>query len=118
MPTRYKLFIDWNAHSNTNNSRSLPCDHDRRLRLDGWLAGMFETITIGEVDGSLVLHIQQFCPQFVPRTRRPQKMELTAIQGNHVDFSAVSEAGMKSLRTATLSRLTLRRTTATKSIFL
>lgn len=34
--------------------------------------GMFETISIGEVDGSLVLHIQQFSPGFVPRTRTPR----------------------------------------------
>jgi hypothetical protein len=59
--------------------------------------GMFEMITIEEMDGSLVLNIQQFNPGFVPRTPTPQKMELTAIQGNHVHFTAVTEGGMKSL---------------------
>lgn len=59
--------------------------------------GMFEMITIEEVDGSLVLHIQQFNPGFVPRTPTPQKMELMAIHDNHVHFQAVSEGGMKSL---------------------
>ncbi len=59
--------------------------------------GMFEMITIEEVDGSLVLHIQQFNPGFVPRTPTPQKMELMAIHDNHVHFKAVSDGGMKSL---------------------
>ena len=59
--------------------------------------GMFEMITIEEVDGSLVLHIQQFNPGFVPRTPTPQTMELMAIRENHVHFRAVSEGGMKTL---------------------
>lgn len=59
--------------------------------------GMFEMITIEEMDGSLVLHIQQFNPGFVPRTPTPQKMELMAIHDNHVHFNAVSDGGMKSL---------------------
>lgn len=58
---------------------------------------MFEMITIEEVDGSLVLHIQQFNPGFVPRTASPQKMELMAIEDNHVHFKAVSPGGMKTL---------------------
>ena len=58
---------------------------------------MFEMITIEEVDGSLVLHIQQWNPGFVPRTPAPQKMELSMIADNHVHFTAVSEGGMKSL---------------------
>ena len=59
--------------------------------------GMFEMITIEEMDGSLVLHIQQFNPGFVPRTATPQKMELMAIHDNHVHFTAVTEGSMKSL---------------------
>lgn len=58
---------------------------------------MFEMITIEEVEGSLVLHIQQFNPGFQPRTPTAQKMELTAIDDNSVHFTAVSEGGMKSL---------------------
>lgn len=63
----------------------------------GGKTGMFEMITIEEVDGSLVLHIQQFNPGFVPRTPSPQKMELETIGDNHVHFRAVSEGGMRSL---------------------
>ncbi|MGJ8688069.1 MAG: DUF6265 family protein [Gammaproteobacteria bacterium] len=58
---------------------------------------MFEMITIEEVDGSLVLHIQQFDPGFVPRSERAQKMELTAIGANNVHFKAASPGGMKTL---------------------
>lgn len=58
---------------------------------------MFEMITIEEVDGSLVLHIQQFDPGFVARTPAPQKMELSEITENSVQFVAVSEGGMASL---------------------
>lgn len=58
---------------------------------------MFEMITIEEVDGSLVLHIQQWDPGFEPRTQKPQKMELSEITANSVKFVAVSEGGMSSL---------------------
>ena len=58
---------------------------------------MFEMITIEEVDGSLVLHIQQWDPGFVARTDAPQKMELAEITSNSVKFNAVSEGGMASL---------------------
>lgn len=58
---------------------------------------MFEMITIEEVDGSLVLHIQQFDPGFVPRTDAAQKMELMAIKEDHVHFRAVSQGGMRTL---------------------
>ncbi len=58
---------------------------------------MFEMITIEEEAGSLVLHIQQFNPGFVPRTPAAQKMELSEIGENSVNFVAVSEGGMKSL---------------------
>ena len=59
--------------------------------------GMFEMITIEEDAGSLVLHIQQFNPGFVPRTPAAQKMELSEISENSVNFVAVGEGGMKSL---------------------
>lgn len=58
---------------------------------------MFEMITIEEVDGSLVLNIQQFNAGFVPRTPTPQTMELVTLHQNHVQFVAVTEGGMKSL---------------------
>lgn len=58
---------------------------------------MFEMITIEEVDGSLVLHIQQWDPGFVPRTEAAQKMELEEITANSVKFVAVSEGGMPTL---------------------
>lgn len=58
---------------------------------------MFEVITVEESEGSLVLNIQQFNPGFVPRTPTPQKMELAAITENHVQFTAVTDGGFKSL---------------------
>ena len=58
---------------------------------------MFEMITIEEVDGSLVLHIQQWDPGFEPRTDAAQKMELEEITANSVKFRAVSEGGMSTL---------------------
>lgn len=58
---------------------------------------MFEMITIEEVDGSLVLNIQQFDPGFKPRTPAPQTMELSEISANSVKFVATSEGGMASL---------------------
>ncbi len=58
---------------------------------------MFEMITIEEVDGSLVLNIQQWDPGFKPRTEVPQTMELEEITANSVKFRAVTEGGMSSL---------------------
>ena len=58
---------------------------------------MFEMITIEEVDGSLVLHIQQWNPGMESRTEGPQEMELVEIAENSVKFKAVSEGGMASL---------------------
>lgn len=57
----------------------------------------FEMITIEEVDGSLVLHIQQWDPGMVARTDGPQEMELVEITENSVKFEATSEGGMASL---------------------
>ena len=58
---------------------------------------MFEMITIEEMDGSLVLHIQQWDPGFQPRTESAQKMELEESTANSVKFRAVSEGGMATL---------------------
>ncbi|MEE3172216.1 MAG: DUF6265 family protein [Pseudomonadota bacterium] len=58
---------------------------------------MFEMITIEEAEGSLVLHIQQWDPGFVPRTESAMKMELTEITGNSVSFVNVSGFGMPTL---------------------
>jgi hypothetical protein len=63
----------------------------------GEATSMFEMITIEEVDGSLVLHIQQWDPGFQPRSEAPQKMELEEITANSVKFKAVSEGGMATL---------------------
>ena len=63
----------------------------------GGSTSMFEMITIEEVDGSLVLHIQQWDPGFQPRTESAQKMELEEIGANSVKFRAVSEGGMSTL---------------------
>lgn len=58
---------------------------------------MFEMITIEEVDGSLMLHIQQWDPGMVPRTEGAQEMELVEIGENSVKFEATSEGGMAAL---------------------
>lgn len=58
---------------------------------------MFEMITIEEVDGSLVLHLQQFDPGYQPRTEAPLKMELAMITDNHVHFTKISGEGMPTL---------------------
>ena len=58
---------------------------------------MFEMITIEEVDGSLVLHIQQWDPGMIARTDGPQEMELVEITENSVKFKATSEGGMAGL---------------------
>ena len=58
---------------------------------------MFEMITIEEAEGSLVLHIQQWDPGFVPRTESAMEMELTEITGNSVSFVNVSGFGMPTL---------------------
>tara|TARA_B100000575_G_scaffold270219_1_gene250537 strand:- start:1644 stop:2138 length:495 start_codon:yes stop_codon:yes gene_type:complete len=63
----------------------------------GDATSMFEMITIEEVDGSLVLNIQQWDPGFQPRTESPQKMELEQITENSVKFRAVTDGGMSTL---------------------
>ena len=63
----------------------------------GGSTSMFEMITIEEVDGSLMLNIQQWDPGFKPRTENPQTMELEEITANSVKFRAVTEGGMSTL---------------------
>ncbi len=58
---------------------------------------MFEVITIEEVDGSLLLHLQQFDPGFAARTEAPMAMELEEITDNSVKFVNVSGVGMPTL---------------------
>jgi hypothetical protein len=58
---------------------------------------MFEMITIEEVDGSLMLHIQQWDAGMVARSEGAQEMELVEITANSVKFKATSEGGMASL---------------------
>lgn len=67
-----------------------------RMTRDG-ATSMFEMITIEEVEGSLVLHIQQWNPGMVARTESPQEMELVEVTENSVKFKATSEGGMASL---------------------
>jgi hypothetical protein len=61
------------------------------------VTSMFEMITVEEVEGSLVLHVQQWDPGMVPRTESAQKMELSEIGENSVKFVATSEGGMPTL---------------------
>ena len=63
----------------------------------GDATSMFEMITIEEVDNSLVLHIQQWDPGFVPRTESAMEMELTEITEKSVSFVNVSGFGMPTL---------------------
>ena len=63
----------------------------------GDATSMFEMITIEEVDNSLVLHIQQWDPGFVPRTESAMEMELTEITENSVSFVNVSGFGMHTM---------------------
>ncbi|NKB33628.1 MAG: hypothetical protein GKR91_11075 [Pseudomonadales bacterium] len=58
---------------------------------------MFEVITIEEVEGSLVLHIQQWDAGFQSRTETAQKLELVEITANSVKFEDVSGFGMPTL---------------------
>ena len=55
---------------------------------------MFEMIIIEEVEGSLVLHIQQWDPGFDTRTEEAQNLEFVEISENSVKFEDVSGFGM------------------------
>ena len=59
---------------------------------------MFETITIEEVDGTLILHLQQWESGFKPRTAGPMRMELTEITHKSVSFRNVAGFGMPTLK--------------------
>ena len=57
---------------------------------------MVEIVNIQEMEGTLVLHIQQWDPGFVPRAAA-QKMVLDSIGEQSVNFAAVSPGGLKTL---------------------
>ncbi len=63
----------------------------------GGATSMFEMITIEEVDGSLVLHIQQWDPGFQPRTAEAAEMVLEEITDNSVKFRNTGTEGMPTL---------------------
>lgn len=57
---------------------------------------MVEIVNIQEMEGTLVLHIQQWDPGFVPRADA-QKMVLESIGHQSVSFNAASPGGLKKL---------------------
>ena len=57
---------------------------------------MVEIVNIEEMDGTLVLHIQQWDPGFVARAEA-QKMVLDSIGEQRVSFVAASSGGLKKL---------------------
>ena len=57
---------------------------------------MVEIVNIEEMDGTLVLHIQQWDPGFVARAEA-QKMVLDSIGERRVSFVAASSGGLKKL---------------------
>ncbi len=57
---------------------------------------MWEVITVEEKDGSLMMSVQQWNKGFEPRAD-VQRLELSEITENSVNFTAVSEGSMKSL---------------------
>lgn len=58
---------------------------------------MFEVITIEEKDGSLEMTVQQWNSGFVPRTPEAQRLALSEISENRINFTAVTEGSMTSL---------------------
>lgn len=58
---------------------------------------MIELIVIEEKNDSLVLHIQQWDPGFVPRTPKAQTMKLAEIGDKQVGFKATETGGMNTL---------------------
>ena len=58
---------------------------------------MFETTIIEEVDGTLILDLQQWDPGFKPRTPGAMRMALTEITHNSVSFRNVAGFGMPTL---------------------
>ena len=57
---------------------------------------MVEIVNIQEMEGTLILHIQQWDPGFVPRADA-QKMVLESIGHQSVSFNAASPGGLKKL---------------------
>ena len=53
---------------------------------------MYEVIIIEEKEGSLEMSIQQWGPNFEPRSEQAQKMELTEIGEKRVKFTAITRA--------------------------
>ncbi|MFT7130146.1 MAG: hypothetical protein ACI89U_002268 [Gammaproteobacteria bacterium] len=67
-----------------------------RMTGDG-KTNMIELIVIEEKDDSLVLHVQQWDPGFVPRTPKAQTMKLAEIGDKQVGFKATEPGGMNTL---------------------
>jgi hypothetical protein len=56
-----------------------------------------ELLVIEEVEGSLVLHLQQWGPGYQPRPEGPVVMKLVEIGKNKVVFEAVGESALRKL---------------------
>ena len=63
----------------------------------GGATNMIELIVVEEMEGSLVLHIQQWNPGFEPRPAGPQEMRLVEVGDKKVVFEAVGDGGMRRL---------------------
>ncbi len=63
----------------------------------GGVTGMVELIVVEEAGDSLVLHIQQWDPGFVPRAAGAQHMALESLGDRTVSFRATSEGGLAAL---------------------
>ncbi|MEK9824390.1 MAG: DUF6265 family protein, partial [Gammaproteobacteria bacterium] len=61
---------------------------------------MYEVIIIEEKEGSLEMSIQQWGPNFEPRSEQAQKMELTEIGDKRVKFTAITEGTFEYLEYA------------------
>jgi len=61
---------------------------------------MYEVIIIEEKEGSLEMSIQQWGPNFEPRSEQAQKMELTEIGEKRVKFTAITEGTFEYLEYA------------------
>ena len=55
---------------------------------------MVEIVNIQEMDGTLIVHIQQWDPGFVAKAE-PQKMVLGSISDQVVSFVAASSGGLR-----------------------
>jgi len=61
---------------------------------------MYEVIIIEEKEGSLEMSIQQWGPNFEPRSEQAQKMELTEIGEKRVKFTAITQGTFEYLEYA------------------